>query len=78
MLFLTDLPYLKLLFYIFSIIIKAFIIKGHQFLYPLLVEHGHLWRQPLLHSFFDVVIVEEMLASKELLQVQEQMKVTWC
>jgi hypothetical protein len=38
MLFLSDSPYLKLLFYIVSTIIKAFIITGHQFLYPLLVE----------------------------------------
>jgi hypothetical protein len=30
----------------------------------------------LLESFFDV-IVEEALASTELLQAQEQMKVTW-
>jgi hypothetical protein len=72
MLFLSDSPYLKLLFYIVSTIIKAFIISGHQFLYPLLVERGRLWRQPLLHCFF-----EETLASKELLQAQEQMKFTW-
>jgi hypothetical protein len=32
MLFLSDSPYLKLLSYIVSTIIKAFIITGHQFL----------------------------------------------
>jgi hypothetical protein len=43
MLFLSDSPYLKLLSYIVSTIIKAFIITGHQFLYPLLVERGRHW-----------------------------------
>ena len=42
MLFLSHSPYLKLLFYIVSTIIKAFIITGHQFLYPLLAERGRL------------------------------------
>jgi hypothetical protein len=42
MLFLPDSPNVKLPFYIVSTIIKAFIITGHQILYPLLVEHGHL------------------------------------
>jgi hypothetical protein len=42
MLFLSDSPYLKLLFYIVSTIIKVFIIIGHQFLYPLLAECGYL------------------------------------
>jgi hypothetical protein len=46
MLFLSDSPYLKLLFYVISTIIKAFIITGHQFLYPRLVERGRLWRHP--------------------------------
>jgi hypothetical protein len=34
-------------------------------------------RQPLLYCFFDVIIVEETQASKELLQAQEQLKITW-
>ena len=42
MLFLSDSPYLKLLSYIVSTIIKAFIM-GHQFLHPLLTECGRLW-----------------------------------
>ena len=46
MLVLSDSPYLKLLFCIFSAIIKAFILTEHQFLYPLLVERGSLWPQP--------------------------------
>jgi hypothetical protein len=33
-LFLSDSPYHKLLFYTVSTIIKAFIITGHQFMYP--------------------------------------------
>jgi hypothetical protein len=73
-LFLSNLPYLKLLFYTVSTIIKAFSITTHQFLYPLLVERGYLQRQLLLHCFFDVIIIENMLASMELLH--EQMKVT--
>jgi hypothetical protein len=72
MLFLSDSPYLKLLFYTVSTIIKAPIITGRQFLYPLHVEHGRLWRQPLLHCFFDIIIVEGTLASKAHPQAQEQ------
>jgi hypothetical protein len=41
-LFLSDLLYLKLLFYIVSTIIKAFIVTGQQFLYPVLIERGRL------------------------------------
>jgi hypothetical protein len=44
MLFLSDLPLLKLLFYIVSTVVKAFVITGHQFMYPL-VERGRLWPQ---------------------------------
>ena len=73
MLFLSDLPHLKLLFYIVSTIIKVLIITSRQFLYPLHVEHGRLWRQPLLHCFFDVIIVVGTLASKAHPQAQEQM-----
>jgi hypothetical protein len=67
-------PYLTLLFYIVSTIIEAFIVTGYQFL---VIEHSRLRRQPLLHYSFDVFIVVETLANKELLQMQEQMKVTW-
>ena len=42
MLFLSHSPYLKLLFYIVFTIIKTFIIKWHQFLYPLFVERSRL------------------------------------
>ena len=45
MLFLLDSPYPKLLFYMISTIIKAFIMTGHQFLYPVLVERGRPWLQ---------------------------------
>ena len=45
MLFLSGSPYRKLLLYIVSTIINAFMITVHQFLYPLLVERGRLWRQ---------------------------------
>jgi hypothetical protein len=45
MLFLSDSPYLELLFYIVSTMIKAFIITGHHCLYPLHVERGRLWPQ---------------------------------
>ena len=50
MLFLSDSPYLKLLFYVVSTTIKASVITGHQFLYPLLVERGLLWRMPVDRS----------------------------
>jgi hypothetical protein len=46
MLLLSDSPCLKLLFYIVPIIIQAFIVTGHQFLNPLLLESGRLWPQP--------------------------------
>jgi hypothetical protein len=39
-LFLSNSPHLKLLFYTVSATIKAFTTTGHQFLYPLLVESG--------------------------------------
>jgi hypothetical protein len=42
MLFLSDSPYFKLLFYVVSTINKTFIITGHQFLYLLIVESGRL------------------------------------
>jgi hypothetical protein len=42
MLFLSDSPYLKLLFNTVSTITKAFIKTGNQFLYPLIVEGGRL------------------------------------
>jgi hypothetical protein len=77
MLFLSDSPYFKLLFYIVFTIIKTFIIVGHQFLYPLLVEPGRLWRQQLLYCLCDAIISEETVANKKLLEAQEQMKVTW-
>ena len=50
MLFLSDSPYLKLLFYIVPVIIKTFIITEHQFRYPLPGERGRLWRHSLLHA----------------------------
>jgi hypothetical protein len=40
--FLSDSRYLRLLFHSVSTIIKPFIIRGHQFQYPLLVERGRL------------------------------------
>jgi hypothetical protein len=41
-LFLSDSPYLELLFYVVSTIIRAFIISGYQFLYFLFAELGRL------------------------------------
>jgi hypothetical protein len=43
-LFVSDSQYLKLLLCIVCTVIKAFIITGHQFLYLVLIERGHLLR----------------------------------
>ena len=56
-------------------IVDAFVIVGHQFLYPFIMERCRL-RCKACNGFFDVVVVE-LPTSKEGYEMQEQMKITW-
>ena len=69
--------YSTLLFDIVSTIVELLVIAGHQFLYPFIVERCHLRCKARGNGFFGLVVVEELLASKEGFEMQEQMKITW-
>jgi hypothetical protein len=62
--------YLTLLFDIVSIIVKALIIVGHQFLYSCIVEWCCLLCKPCINGFFDLVVME-LPATKESFHMQD-------
>jgi hypothetical protein len=57
-------------------IVEALVIAGHKFLYPFIVEWCRLRCKPRDNGFFDLVVVEPP-ATKESLQMQENMTITW-
>ena len=64
-----------LLFDIVTTIVEALVIELHQFLYPFIVEWCRLRCKVRGNGFFDLVVVVELLASKEGFKMQEQMKI---
>jgi len=70
--------YHTLLFDIISTIVEALVIELHQFFNPFIVEWCRLWCKARANSFFDLVVVMELLASKEGYKMQEHMKIAWC
>ena len=66
-----------LLFDIVTTIVEALVIALHQFLYPFIVEWCRLRCKARGNSFFDLVVIVELPASKEGFKMQEQMKITW-
>ena len=69
--------YCTLFFSIVFTIVEALVIALHQFLYPFIVEWCRLRCKARGNGFFDLVVVVELLTSKEGFKMQEQMKITW-
>jgi hypothetical protein len=58
--------YRTLLFDIVSTIVEVLVVAGHQVLYICIVEWCRLRRKPHVNRFFDLVVVMEPPATKEI------------